>query len=283
MISIILGSYNRFDKLKKSIESILNSKNIENPEIIIMDGGSTSEIDSLINSFNYKNIILYKEGFLHGVTKAYNKGFRLAKNDIITWTSDDCEYLEDSLYSAYKSLKNNNNNNNTAISLLMDSQDGKGFVDYGENSPICMAYKSLYKKVDYWSEDFITYGSDNDFCIKIHRSGGRIISEPNAKVIHMVDLNDFLHKENTKINKDSSRYVKIYSNNWEFIKSKKRIYPEILIKSNSIEELISKFEKSKIEISWGNYYTNNYFNNKVLLNSLNIFKEEPSQKFDLII
>lgn len=279
MISIVLGSYNRPNKLKKSIKSILESNNIQNPEIIIMDGGSTDDTLSVISSFNYNNLVLYKEGCLHGVTKAYNKGFKLAKYDLITWTSDDCEYLPDSLYCASNAIKEND----IAVSFLMDSMDGKGFINYGENSPICMAPKSLFKKVDYWSQDFITYGSDNDFCIKIHRSGGKIISESNAKVIHSVDLNDNLHKENTKANKDSLRYVKIYSNSWDFIKSKKRIYPEILINSTSIEQLIDKFEDSKLNISFGNYYCTNYYGNKIFLNSMNIFKNEKNQTFDLVI
>ena len=164
MISIIFGTHNRLVKLKRAINSINEaSKLLAKPaEVIVVDGGST---DGTLEFLKNQQIKVIAEGSLHGVTRAYNRGFRLASENYITWFSDDFLYVRDALKIAIDRLAKENNN--TLISFSIDVKDGKGFKNYGGNTPIGAAHRDLFEAVDYWSEDFITYASDNDFSQKI--------------------------------------------------------------------------------------------------------------------
>lgn len=268
MISIILGTYNRFNKLKNSINSIREaSKQLSEPaEIIIIDGGSTDQTVDFIK--NNRDIVYLNEGGLHGVTRAYNRGFRLATKEYITWSSDDFVYLPDCLKNTVNRLKRENKK--TLISLSIDVLDGKGFVNYGSNTPIGAGHRDVFRCVDYWSEDFITYASDNDFSMKIHMAGGKVVPEPSAKVKHNIDLNDNLHKENLKDNKCSLRYRNLYSKG---IKSFKNGCVNIWINASSFNELIQKVENARLNNGWVNFYTDKDFSNASLLNSMNVMIE----------
>jgi len=266
MISVILGTYNRLAKLKESIISIKHASNkLSSPaEIIVIDGGSTDGTLEYLTKI--KDVKIIQEGGLHGVTRAYNRGFRLAKHKYITWSSDDFIYLNNTLQIAVDRL--NRENDKTLIGFSIDINDGKGYINYGANTPIGAGHKNLFELVDYWSEDFITYGSDNDFCMKIKMAGGKVIPESNAKVIHKIDINDELHKENLKANKDSNRYRGLYSkgilNNW------KNVYVEIWINASSKEELFNKIYKVREDIGWCNINIANDFGLTKILNPMNV-------------
>jgi len=286
MISIILGSYNRLPRLQTCIQSIQNAGIYlsEPPEIIVIDGGSTDgSLQYLYNLQPTTDIKVIEEGALHGVTRAYNRGFRLASKKFVTWTSDDCEYLPDCLMHVVNRLLNENNK--TLVSISMSDGPGKPFINYGENTPVGAGSKDIFKAVDFWSEDFITYASDNDFSIKIHRAGGRVVAELNAKIIHHLDLHDNLHNINVPTNRDSARYVKLYGHrNFNIVKSGRRIYPNIWINANSLIALMNKVEELRSSVSWGNYYTSNNFEAIPLLESMNINVEDfrGQSSYDLV-
>jgi hypothetical protein len=89
MISCILGSKDRFSKLKVLFKSILEQYNevgIE-PDIIVLDGGSKPEVLKFLEET--PGVTLIKESMMHGVTRGYNRGFRIAKYPYVTWLSDD--------------------------------------------------------------------------------------------------------------------------------------------------------------------------------------------------
>lgn len=266
MISIIYGTHNRISKLKESIASI-NKAAVhlpKPPEVIIIDGGSTDGTVAFLKSL--PNIKLIQEGGLHGVTRAYNRGFRLASHKYITWFSDDFIYDPKALKVLVDRL--DKENNKTLVSLSIDVGDGAGFRNYAPNTPIGAGHKNLFKLVNYWSEDYITYAADNDFCMRIQMAGGRVVAEPGAKIIHHIDLKDDLHNENLKVNPCSGRYRRIYCKGRH--KTWTRPYPNIWINAGSESELFSKIEQVRLNYGWCNIYTQSVFGHQDLLNSMNV-------------
>lgn len=270
MISCILGSKDRVDKMKNLLESVYS--NYESigyePDIIILDGGSKPEFIEFLNK--QRGVTLIQENGLHGVTRAYNRGFRLAKYKYLTWLSDDL-VLDDKLFElASENLPKIGDLD--VLSMSMNNNDGAGWHVYKDITPVGFCTKELMKRIDYWSEDYITYASDLDFCLKALSVGGLMRQNPALKMNHYMDHKDELHVINTSGNIDTNRYRAAWvtdgvSSNY---KLSKRIYPNIFIKTKSPDELLEKVQNIWGNNSWCNIYTDNLWG-MGFLKSMNVF------------
>ncbi len=267
MISIIFGTFNRLLRLKNSIASINRAAQLlpSPPEIIVIDGGSTDGTLGYLSGL--PNVTLIAEGGLHGVTRAYNRGFRMASRPYITWFSDDFTYQPNALLVLLNRLKRENNMTLLAPTIGV----GGKFRNYAPNTPIGIGHRTLFQRVNYWSDEFITYASDNDFSLRITMAGGRVVGEPGAKVIHHIDMKDHLHRENLSNNRCSQRYVDLYRKG---IRGWRRTYPEIWIKAESAAELIKKIENARLSSGWCNFFTGRDFGMGDLLASMNVTIEQ---------
>jgi len=256
MISCILGSKDRTQKIKNLLKSVYenyDSIGVE-PDIIIVDGGSKPDLIKYLESC--RGVTLIKENGLHGVTRAYNKAFRLAKYKYLTWLSDDLVLDPDLFKLASKDLPKMGDLD--IISMSMNNNDGNGWHVYKDITPVGFCTKELMKRVDYWSEDYITYASDIDFCLKALSAGGKILKNPSLKMNHFMDSKDELHRVNSG-NSDTNRYNRA----WAVKKNAPhnlsgRIYPNVHIKALTAKDLIEKIQLVWAEFSWCNIYTDNY-------------------------
>lgn len=95
-ISIITVVYNGEKTIQETLESVFAQKNID-LEYIIIDGNSTDQTRSIINSYNLKIHQILSESD-NGVYDAMNKGLKLATGDFIGFlNSDDMYYSSSSL------------------------------------------------------------------------------------------------------------------------------------------------------------------------------------------
>jgi len=108
LFSIIIPTYNRADKLKNAIQSVL-AQSCENWELIVVDDGSTDHTAEIIKNFNNPKIIyLYQKN--QERSAARNKGIENAKGEWICFLdSDDC-YKPNHLDVLNKHLSNASNN-----------------------------------------------------------------------------------------------------------------------------------------------------------------------------
>ncbi len=92
LVTIITPTYNRSSLLSKTIDSILN-QNYKNIEYIVIDDGSTDDTERIVRNFQKinregKKLVYVKQKNM-GETKAVNKGFSLARGEIIAVINSD--------------------------------------------------------------------------------------------------------------------------------------------------------------------------------------------------
>ena len=88
LVSVIITTYNRVNKVGRCIDSILN-QNYDNFEIIVVDDCSTDNTKSFFEN-NYTDKIKYtRHDYNKGVQFASNTGFNLAKGKYLAFVGDD--------------------------------------------------------------------------------------------------------------------------------------------------------------------------------------------------
>jgi hypothetical protein len=273
MISCILGSKDRFSKLKVLFKSILEQYNevgIE-PDIIVLDGGSKPEVLKFLEET--PGVTLIKESMMHGVTRGYNRGFRIAKYPYVTWLSDDQRLEPGFMKAALEHIKTLADND--FIGISMNNSDGHGFLTYRMVTPVGICSKKMMQRVDFWSEDYITYSSDIDFCQKAIGIGGKLVMCRDIKLMHFMDGHDAVHQSNN-LPIDDNRFKKAWNVRPGRYTSSQRIYPNIFVSASSGQELLNKVQVVWRDISWCNIYTNTYFGMDYL-SSMNVFVDDESK------
>ena len=103
-VSIITPSFNKGPYIEETILSVRNQtyKNIEH---IIIDAGSTDETLSILKK--YGNDLTWISEPDNGQSDAINKGWRLAKGDIIAYLNADDTYLPDAIETAIHFFEKN--------------------------------------------------------------------------------------------------------------------------------------------------------------------------------
>lgn len=100
LVSIITPSYNSYPYIIENIESV-TKQDYPNIEHIVIDGGSTDGTVEVLKRYPHLIWISEKDG---GQSEAINKGFKLAKGEIIGWlNSDDC-YNENAVSNSVRVL-----------------------------------------------------------------------------------------------------------------------------------------------------------------------------------
>jgi glycosyltransferase involved in cell wall biosynthesis len=123
LVSIITPSFNKGPYIEETILSVGNQtyKNIEH---IIIDGGSTDETISILKHYN-KDLKWISEPD-EGQSDAINKGWRLAKGDIIAYLNADDTYLPEAIETAVHFFEKNPD-------IYMVYGDGLITDEYGNN------------------------------------------------------------------------------------------------------------------------------------------------------
>jgi len=103
LVSIIVPSFNQGRYIRDTIASILG-QTYRNLEIIVVDGASKDETLEVLAEFSGESRLRVLSEPDQGVADAVNKGFHLARGEILAiQSSDDC-YVADSVELAVKAL-----------------------------------------------------------------------------------------------------------------------------------------------------------------------------------
>jgi glycosyltransferase involved in cell wall biosynthesis len=97
LVSVVIPTYNRSNLLVECIKNCLR-QTYRNLEIIVVDDGSTDNTNEVVKAIQKKDArVIYHHKDNEGLPYALNFGFKIAKGDYLTWTSDDNLYRKDAI------------------------------------------------------------------------------------------------------------------------------------------------------------------------------------------
>lgn len=100
LVSVIIPTYNRADRIHKSIDSVVN-QTYENLEIIIVDDASTDDTKSVIEGYieaDNRIKYVYNNSAVHGPSAARNCGINAATGEYICFNDSDDAFRETKVY-----------------------------------------------------------------------------------------------------------------------------------------------------------------------------------------
>ena len=103
-VSVIIPTYNRADILPRAINSIL-SQTYDDLEIIIIDDGSSEDIQSVLESIKSGKLKLIKHTENRGIAAARNTGIRASDSKYIALLDNDDEWLPEKLEMQIKLME----------------------------------------------------------------------------------------------------------------------------------------------------------------------------------
>jgi glycosyltransferase involved in cell wall biosynthesis len=103
LVTIVTPSFNQAAFLERTICSVL-AQTYPHIQYIVMDGGSTDESLATIKKYR-KEISYFVSQKDQGQTDAINKGFSLAKGEILGWLNADDTYLPQAVSRAVECLQ----------------------------------------------------------------------------------------------------------------------------------------------------------------------------------
>lgn len=106
MVSVIIPSYNRADKIKPAVESVLN-QTYTDLELIIVDDGSKDNTKAVIESIDDSRIRYVRQENA-GACSARNNGINYAKGEYIAFHDSDDIWHKDKLKKQMDALLKNN-------------------------------------------------------------------------------------------------------------------------------------------------------------------------------
>src|SRR5210317_126596 len=103
-ISVIIPTYNRAERLGKSIDSVLN-QSYQDFELIIVDDGSDDNTAEVIESYSSDIVYLRQEN--SGPAAARNRGIEKARYDLLAFLDSDDWFAKNKLETQMESMNRN--------------------------------------------------------------------------------------------------------------------------------------------------------------------------------
>ena len=146
LVTIVTPSYNQGHYIEDTILSVLN-QDYPNVEYIVVDGGSTDNTIDILRKYDHQ-LIWFSEPD-HGQSHAINKGFKLARGEILAWINSDDKYEQGAISNSVHCLLRHPEIAMTYGRINVISSDGKLI----ETTPAPRPF-------DLWAIMYMGYGID---------------------------------------------------------------------------------------------------------------------------
>lgn len=244
-LAIIIATFNRKSFLRNLINQINAQINLEviSVSIILIIDGSTDGTSEMIEK-DFPQIFCIHGNGNWWWTKCMNEGFKKASelnNDYVLILNDDTEIKPDyiaTLWTDYQSLPQNTILGSASVTISpIDLIDFAGVKDIEfwrmrtipylpAFTPMFREFKGIYttwalngrgslipisifKKIGFYDEKLLQYGSDDEFTIRARKAGFPVFISWNAKVYNHL----FLTSEGTAFRQDSfGKFFKSFFN-----------------------------------------------------------------------
>ena len=102
--SIIIPTYNRKEKLKRALDSVL-AQTYQNFELLVMDDGSNDDTEEMVKSFDDQRIIYEWSENWGGPGRPRNRGINKAKGEWIVFLDSDDWWMKDKLEACSRMIE----------------------------------------------------------------------------------------------------------------------------------------------------------------------------------
>ncbi|HLJ56317.1 MAG TPA: glycosyltransferase family A protein [Chthonomonadaceae bacterium] len=178
LVSIVLPTYNRAQRLAGSIESCL-AQTYANIEVLVIDDGSTDDTPAVAEAMARRDArVRYIRQPNGKLPAALNTGHRAASGEYLTWTSDDNRYEPDAVATMVGFLANNAEYGMVYCDMEKAGPGGEALGPYvllgPEHLPetscvgACFLYRrAVYEAVGDYSDDTFL-AEDYDYWLRVY-------------------------------------------------------------------------------------------------------------------
>jgi GT2 family glycosyltransferase len=190
MLSIVIGTFNRADQIKRCIDSVI--RETQAPHVIyVTDAGSTDGTVEYLNRIACDRIRPILEGRKLGQAKAYNEVFDQIETPYVCWLSDDNEVVDCGLDRALEVIRSDLRiglvalKTRDAIGPLADLPYIGGVSWFGIlNVNQGLLPTAVLRQVGGFSLEFRDYGIDPDLTAKVLLSGYDVVYTRGVALRH---------------------------------------------------------------------------------------------------
>ena len=210
LVSIVLVLHNRAEVTLSCLYSILHNS-FKSLEIIIVDNGSSDNTKELLAKVQGVECI-FNDDNRHFLLAA-NQASALAKGEYLLFLNQESQILGDSITQAVKTISEQSDIGAVGGKIILPDgtlqeagsiiwQDGS-YIAYGRGDNPELPPYMFQREVDYCSSNFLltsrklftelgcfdeiyqpSYYEDIDYCVKLHKSGNKIIYDPLVAILH---------------------------------------------------------------------------------------------------
>jgi GT2 family glycosyltransferase len=218
-LSIVLGTYNRLDSLKRCVESIFAQT--RTPSLVyVTDAGSTDGTVEYLTASASERLVPLLVGKKLGQARAYNDVFAIVRTPYVVWLSDDNEIVNGGLDAALQALDEQPRFGMVGVKV----RDVLGpFVDapyVGGVSPIGvlnvnqgMLRMPLLQELGGFSERFRDYGIDPDLTARVLFSGWQVAFTRAVGIHHYRDWAEGEQRGPAQLQRQRD-YGQLYAQKW---------------------------------------------------------------------
>lgn len=199
-VSIVVAVYNRPERIKKCIESLLKlDPKSPSHEIFVIDNGSTDNTPQVVQAF--PQVTYLEQTEIRGASAARNEGIRLAKGKYLAVTDSDCEVNSQWLIEGIKALQDPNvaivggkilgvEPPENIVQEWMNERkilDQEWVINHPEKKSVQTANAFFYMEDIKSLGGFNTslrFGEDVDMCYRVMKKTGKNIANAPKSIVH---------------------------------------------------------------------------------------------------
>jgi GT2 family glycosyltransferase len=210
-VSVVLALYNRAELTLRCLHALLEHRSVS-IELVVVDDHSTDKTSALLDRVRGAHVIRLEEN--RGFLRACNLAARAARGEYLLFLNNDTELQPGSLSAALATIEGSESVGAVGGRLVFPDgrlqeagsiiwSDGSS-LGYGRNDSTWAPPYCFVRDVDYCSAAFLltprqlfldlggfddryqpAYYEDADYCVRLWKSGRRVVYNPRALVTHV--------------------------------------------------------------------------------------------------
>lgn len=191
VLTIVLGTRNRLDMLKQSIDSIAGAVSVPH-RVIVVDAGSTDGTLEYLATRN--DVETVADGKPIGQAQSLNRVFRRVESKYVCWISDDNVLQPGALDDALETLERRPAVGMVALKVkdVLGPYTRLPYIGGISDARVLTCNQGVlrndvFRRVGYFDEAFRNYGIDPDLTASVLRAGYEVVMTRRVAIHHYRD------------------------------------------------------------------------------------------------